>query len=93
MEWESYELKRSEGRLQYKFYSEGPQGRIVKAVRFQHRPELGREVYNLAFGDYDERTDRLDDRIVSDNGDREFLDRDKDPLRSTWVLSREMDAI
>jgi hypothetical protein len=73
MESESYELKRSEDHLQYKFNSEGPKGRIVKAVRFQHRPELGREVYNLAFGDYDEHTDRLDDRIVSDNGDRERI--------------------
>ena len=73
MELESYELKRSKDGLQYKFASEGPKGRIVKAVRFQHRPELGREVYNLAFGDYDEYTDLLDDKIVSDNGDRERI--------------------
>jgi hypothetical protein len=73
MEWESYELKRTKDSLQYKFDSEGPKGRITKAVRFQHIPELGREVYNLAFGDYDEATDRIDDKIVSHNGDRERI--------------------
>ena len=73
MELESYELeKRKDGQL-YVFNSDGPKGKILKAVRFQHRPELGREVFNLAFGDYDEHTDRLDDSIVSDNGDRERI--------------------
>ena len=73
MELESYEMRKKKDGLEYVFYSEGPKGRIAKAVRFQHRPELGREVYNLAFGDYDEHTDRLDDKIVSDNGDRERI--------------------
>jgi hypothetical protein len=73
MEWDSYELKRTGDKLQYRFDSEGPKGRIAKSVRFQYKPELGREVYNLAFGDYDERTDSIDDKIVSDNGDRERI--------------------
>jgi hypothetical protein len=70
MEWESYELEKNKDGLKYGFYSNGPRGTIRKEVRFQSRPELGRNVYNLAFGDYDERTDSINDKIVSNNGDR-----------------------
>jgi hypothetical protein len=62
MEWESYELEKSKDGLKYGFYSDGPRGRIRKEVRFQSRPELGRDVYNLAFGDYEERTNSINDR-------------------------------
>lgn len=59
--------------LGYEFYSEGPKGRIRKAINFGPRPEVGKNVFNLAFGDYDESANRMDDRIISNNGDREIV--------------------
>ncbi len=73
MEWESYELEKSLDGLAYEFYSNGPKGRLRKEIWFQHVPELGRNVYNLAFGDHDPSTNRIDDKVVSNNGDRELV--------------------
>ena len=51
----------------YEFYSEGPRGRIKKMVQFT---ETGTEnVYNLAFGDFDEKNKSINDLIVTNNGD------------------------
>lgn len=68
MEWEIYELgKDEEG---YWFYSEGPRGRIRKVIQFQWVRGVGTSTFNLAFGDFNEDTGKLDDRSVSDNQDR-----------------------
>lgn len=69
MEQERYTVERVEDAFVYRFFSEGPKGKILKMVRFQHAPELGRNAFNLAFGDLDESTGRLNDRIISNNGD------------------------
>ncbi len=51
----------------YEFVSEGPKGRIKKMVQFT---ETGTEnVYNLAFGDYDEVTQTINDLSITNNGD------------------------
>lgn len=51
----------------FKFTSEGPKGSITKLVVYT---ETNKEnVYNLAFGDYDEETGNIDDKTVSDNKD------------------------
>jgi hypothetical protein len=73
MEWESYELEKSKDDSGYEFYSEGPKGRLRKAIRFRRIQNLGANVYNLAFGDYDAVTDIIDDKVVSNNGDREVV--------------------
>jgi hypothetical protein len=54
----------------YWFYSEGPRGRIKKVVRFQRMPELGRNAFNLAFGDANETMEQINDLIVTNNGDQ-----------------------
>jgi len=69
MEQEKYDIKREEDTFEYRFFSEGPRGRILKAVRFQHMPELNRNVFNLAFGDWDESKGKINDLAISDNGD------------------------
>jgi len=69
MEQEKYDIQKEEGSFRYWFYSEGPKGKILKAVQFQYTPEWGRNVFNLAFGDWDESTGWLDDRAISNNGD------------------------
>ncbi len=61
-------LYRSEPFLKvYEFTSEGPKGSIKKMVQFT---ETGTEnVYNLAFGDYDEETKSINDLSVTNNSD------------------------
>jgi hypothetical protein len=73
MEWGSYELEKSKDGLKYCFFSNGPRGRIRKEVQFQPQPAFGQNVYNLAFGDFDECTNRINDKIVSNNGDRAIV--------------------
>ena len=69
MEQERYDIKKEEGSFEYWFYSEGAKGKILKAVKFQYMPELNRNAFNLAFGDWDVSTGRLNDRAISNNGD------------------------
>ena len=51
----------------FKFTSEGPKGSIIKLVVYT---ETNKEnVYNLAFGDYDEETGNIDDKSITNNKD------------------------
>lgn len=51
----------------YEFKSEGPKGIIHKMVEYS---ETGTEnIYNLAFGDYNEETKKIDDFSITNNGD------------------------
>lgn len=61
-------LYKSEAFLKvFEFTSEGIKGSIKKMVQFS---ETGTEnVYNLAFGDYDEETKSINDLSVTNNGD------------------------
>ena len=45
----------------------------MKAVQFQHIPELGKNAYNLAFGDFDKLTGNIDYTVVSNNGDYKVI--------------------
>ncbi|GGB19580.1 DUF6934 family protein [Puia dinghuensis] len=51
----------------FEFISSGGQGNIRKQIWFQRTTV--QNIYNLAFGDLDAKG-RLDDAIISDNGDR-----------------------
>jgi|JI10StandDraft_1071094.scaffolds.fasta_scaffold383002_3 hypothetical protein len=51
----------------YEFVSEGSKGRIPKMVEYTETATKG--VYNLAFGDYDEGTNSINDLSVTNNGD------------------------
>ena len=61
-------LYRSEPFLKvYEFTSEGTKGSIKKMVQFT---DTGMEnVYNLAFGDYNDETKSINDLAVTNNGD------------------------
>jgi hypothetical protein len=51
----------------FRFFSEGPKGKIEKMVYYT---KTRREnIYNLGFGDYNESIDDFDDRVVTNNGD------------------------
>ncbi|MBN9379338.1 MAG: hypothetical protein J0H74_01150 [Chitinophagaceae bacterium] len=69
MELEGYKIKREEGNFIYWFYSEGPKGKIIKTIQFQHMLEYGKDFFNLAFGDVDEHTGGLNDKPITNNGD------------------------
>jgi hypothetical protein len=55
----------------YEFYSEGPNGSIKKVVEYFRLEEWEAEVFNLAFGDWDEENNRINDLSISNNADRE----------------------
>jgi hypothetical protein len=70
MELKGYDLIKDPDNLVYEFYSEGPRGKIKKHVRFQPLQRMSGNAYNLAFGDADEITGKMDDMVVSNNKDR-----------------------
>ena len=51
----------------YEFLSIGPKGTVKKIVQYT---EIERNVYNLAFGDWDELSQAFRDDIRTNNGDR-----------------------
>lgn len=51
----------------FKFTSEGPKGSIKKLVVYTQM--LEHDIYNLAFGDYKEETESIDDSIITNNND------------------------
>jgi hypothetical protein len=58
--------------LEYEFFSDGPKGQIKEVVRFTPRVSNdGSLFHNLAFGDWDEVKQRVDDLIISNNEDTE----------------------
>lgn len=56
--------------LEYRFHSDGPKGTIEKCIRLT-QVSADPNVYNLAFGDLDPATGRINDSRVSDNKDRD----------------------
>lgn len=62
-----YLYKSEEFLRTYEFISEGVHGKIVKTVQYT---DTGTEnVFNLAFGDFDEKTKQINDFAVTNNGD------------------------
>ena len=99
MELPRYPLA-SDGKLTtFEFTSEGPNGRISKLVQFT--PTNLKDVYNLAFGDKDHETGKIDDLVISNNNDSEkvlstvvgtvFAFTDKNP--DAWVYATGSTAI
>jgi len=51
----------------FRFFSEGPKGKIEKLIYYT---KTRREnIYNLGFGDYNELIDDFDDQVITNNGD------------------------
>lgn len=67
---ETYQLKAGASVTVFEFISEGSKGNIRKRVEYQEmKQNTGFKFYNLAFGDINEETNKIDDAVVSDNGD------------------------
>jgi hypothetical protein len=69
MKLDRYPLKTEENFTVFEFVSEGTRGAIKKIIQFQETTEPN--LYNLAFGDKNNNTGKLDDLVVSNNGDSE----------------------
>ena len=74
-----YQLKANDDQTVYEFLSEGPRGKIVKIIQFTTTNY--KDVFNLAFGDLHDETGKIDDKVISNNGD------------STIVLATVVSAI
>ncbi len=68
MHLDRYSVVTDDRHRTYEFLSEGPKGTIKKVVHYQ---QLNEHVFNLAFGDWDEVQQEIDDNIRSNNNDRE----------------------
>jgi hypothetical protein len=73
MNIEQYNIEVSEDFLEFNFFSQGPKGAIKKVVRFTKVKAGQFTYYNLGFGDWNEKENRIDDFVVSDNKDAEMV--------------------
>ena len=73
MSLDQYELKSNPNSLSFEFYSEGPKGRIKKVIQFNKLNVAGETIYNLGFGDFNSKTEKIDDLVVSNNKDRDKI--------------------
>ena len=71
MQFEGYEYGTEATHLYYEFFSEGPKGRIRKIVEYAATSLPG--VYNLSFGDYDEATNHISHKSITNNGDSQKI--------------------
>ncbi|MCF2446146.1 hypothetical protein L0657_19470 [Dyadobacter sp. CY345] len=70
MNVKGYLLLKDHDPFVYQFISDGPKGKIKKIIQFQ-AIDLENNLYNLAFGDWNELTEQMDDLVVSNNQDKQ----------------------
>lgn len=73
MNIDQYNIEVSKDFLEYNFHSQGPKGAIKKVVRFTKVKARQFTYYNLGFGDWNEKENRIDDFVISDNKDAEMV--------------------
>lgn len=73
MNLERYQCTANESFLDFEFYSEGPNGKIKKIVRYSPQNANGIKYFNLGFGDWNEELQQVDDKPNTNNGDREKI--------------------
>ncbi len=66
MQLPRYEYKTNNSFLDYEFVSEGPKGSIKKIIRFT---QISNSVFNIGFGDLDEKTGEISDIAITNNDD------------------------
>jgi hypothetical protein len=66
-----YRLKAERSLMVFEFTSQGPKGQIPKLVKYSETNL--KDMYNLAFGDKDTKTGRINDTIISNNGDSDMI--------------------
>ena len=69
MNLEQYKYSVNESLQTFGFESDGPNGKIKKIVRFSPQNADGVTYFNIAFGDAVEKTENLNDQVISNNKD------------------------
>lgn len=69
MKLDKYQLRAEDNLTIFEFTSIGPKGRINKIIEYQETNLNG--FFNLAFGDKDEISGRINDEVVTNNNDTE----------------------
>lgn len=69
MKLEKYQLRAEDHLTIFEFTSIGPKGKIKKIIEYQETNLNG--FFNLAFGDKDEISGKIDDVVVTNNNDME----------------------
>ena len=67
MKVDRYELRAESSLTIFEFVSRGPKGQITKLV--QYSETIFPNLYNLGFGDKDQTSGKIDDKVVTNNGD------------------------
>jgi hypothetical protein len=57
----------------YEFKSIGPKGTITKSVQYHRIKGYPPNIFNLSFGDWNRTQKRIDDQIITNNGDRDMV--------------------
>lgn len=73
MNQKTYAVSTNETFLDFEFEGEGPKGKIKKVVRYSPQNAQGVTYFNLAFGDWNEELQKIDDGVVSGNNDRQLV--------------------
>ncbi|WP_314288219.1 DUF6934 family protein [Capnocytophaga sputigena] len=63
-----YKTNPDEDLHSFSFISEGKNGKIEKVIRYE---KITNDVFNLGFGDKDPITGKINDKVVTNNGDTE----------------------
>ncbi len=73
MQLERYEISKSLEVIHYTFFSVGPKGRIKKVVEFYREEDFAFPAYNLAFGDWNDAIQQIDDMAITNNDDTDMV--------------------
>jgi hypothetical protein len=68
MDLDGYDFSFDKKTKEYIFFSKGVKGVIAKSVKFQ---KIGKDLFNLSFGDVDPETRIVNEKVISNNGDRQ----------------------
>jgi hypothetical protein len=55
----------------YEFFSKGPKGNIKKVVRYRLIETVPHHIYNLGFGDWDDKKGDVNDKVATNNHDKQ----------------------
>ena len=73
MNLDRYQFLTNESFLDFEFESKGPKGRIKKVVRYSPQNANGITYFNLSFGDWNAKTGKISDSVISNNNDTERI--------------------
>lgn len=71
MKEERYNFNKLAEEHYYEFFSEGPKGKIKKVIRYSLIQKSPNRIFNLGFGDWNEEKEEVNDKIATNNQDRQ----------------------